>query len=391
MTRTPPKLGRNVIAFSVVSFFNDVSSEMIYPLIPRFLTEALGANAATLGLIEGAAQTLSSLLKLASGWWSDKVARRKPVVVLGYAIASAVRPLIAVSTAAGHVFAVRVADRIGKGVRESPRDALFADSVEPSQRGRAFGVQRAGDNAGAALGPVIAWLLMSAAVGLSMRTVFWIAAVPGALGVLTLLLFVKETPRQTHAKKIGLPTRAGFGGTFWAFLAVLFVFTLGNSTDAFLLLRAGQLGVSLAQTALLWAFFNAVKALASIPGGALSDRVGRRPLIVAGWICYAAVYLGFAVATEAWHTWALFGAYGVFYGLTEGTEKALVADLAPAANRGAAYGWYNLVLGVAALPASLVFGLLWKAWGPGVAFTTGAALAGIASVGLVAAVRPAKA
>jgi MFS family permease len=381
------KLSRNVRAFTAVSFLNDVASEMIVPLVPTFVVETLGANARTLGAIEGAAQSISSLLKLASGWWSDRVVRRKPFVVAGYALAAAARPLTAAASAAGHVFAVRVADRMGKGVREAPRDALFAESVDPSQRGRAFGFQRAGDNAGAAVGPLVAALLMSAAIGLSERSVFWLSAVPGALAVLTLIVFVRETKADSPKKDRPTLAAVGFGGSFWAFLGVLLLFTLGNSTDAFLLLRASKLGVETPMIPLLWAELNAVKALCNVPGGALSDRFGRKPLIVTGWACYAAAYVGFAFASEPWHAWALFGAYGVFFGLTEGTEKALVADLAPGGRRGAAYGWFNLVVGIAALPASFLFGWLWDAWGPQAAFLAGAGLAGVAALGLLALVR----
>lgn len=379
-----PPLPRNVVALAVVSFLTDVSSDMIYPLLPQFLTAVLGASATTLGAIEGAAESLAALLKLASGWWSDRLARRKPMVVVGYVLASAARPLVAVATSAGHVLAIRLTDRVGKGVRTSPRDALIADSIDPSQRGRAFGFHRAADNAGAAVGPLVATALLLGA-GLSMRSVFWIAAIPGALAVLTLVAFVRETPRAVAAKPDAAPP-GPLGARFWRFLVVLLVFTLGNSTDAFLLLRAGQLGVPLWQMPLLWAALHFVKSASSTPGGALSDRFGRRPLIVGGWMCYAAVYVGFAEATATWHAWALFAAYGVFFGMTEGTEKALVADLVPAARRGTAYGFYNLAIGLAALPASLLFGLVWDGLGAEFAFSTGAALAMVAAAGMVVAV-----
>jgi len=381
------RLPRNVLALSAVSFLTDVSSDMIYALLPTFLATpaaqgGLGLKAAAIGGIEGAAETTASLLKLASGWWSDKLARRKPMVLAGYALATAVRPLVAIATSAGHVLAVRLTDRVGKGIRTSPRDALVADSVEPSQRGRAFGFHRAADNAGAALGPLIASALLYA-FGVPVRTVFWLAAVPGVLSVLVLVAFVREIPRVVAEKK-SAATHGPLGAPFWTYLGVLLLFTLGNSTDAFLLLQAGRLGVPIWQLPLLWALLNAVKSASSAPGGALSDRLGRRPLIVGGWMCYAAVYVGFGFATTAWHAWALFAAYGLFFGATEGTEKALVADLAPAGRRGAAYGWYHLTIGIAALPASLLFGLVWDAWGADVAFGMGATFAMAAALGLVA-------
>ena len=402
----PSRLGRNVVALGVVSLLTDASSEMIYPLLPLFLTATLGATPAALGLIEGAAESTAALLKLASGWWSDRVARRKPLVVAGYLLASVARPLVALATSVAQVTAIRLVDRVGKGIRSSPRDALIADSVAPALRGRAFGLHRAMDHAGAVIGPVIAFALLHGA-GASLRTVFWIAAVPAALSVLVLAFGVREVPRADGASAAvagGPPPASNIAGDaappitvatpavpavgaplprrFWLLLGVLLVFTLGNSTDAFLLLRATQLGVPAALLPILWAALHVVKSAASTPGGALSDRVGRRPLLVAGWLLYAAVYLGFAHATRAWHAWALFALYGVHFGLTEGTEKALVADLVGPTRRGTAFGWYNLTIGLAALPASALFGLVWTHSGAGAAFTMGAALALAAAIGV---------
>lgn len=377
------KLPRTVVALGAVSFLTDVSSEMIYPLLPIFLNSVLGASALTIGAIEGAAESVASLLKLASGWWSDRLRRRKPLVVAGYALASVVRPLMGLAQGASHVLALRLADRVGKGIRTAPRDALIADAVDPSQRGRAFGFHRAADHAGAVVGPLAAFALLSWA-GLSLRTVFLLAAIPAALAMATLLVAVRERDRTPgpEAGKAPSFSRSGLGGRFWAYLAVLLVFTLGNSTDAFLLLRANQLGVPAALVPILWAVLHVVKSASSTPGGALSDRFGRRPLIAGGWIVYALVYFGFARATDAWHVWGLFAAYGVYFGMTEGVEKALVADLVPANARGAAYGWFNLTIGVAALPASLLFGAIWTDRGAGAAFTFGAGLALTAAVGV---------
>jgi MFS family permease len=377
-----PALGRNVIALGVVSFFTDVSSEMIYPLLPVFLTATLGASASFIGAIEGAAESTSSLLKLASGWWSDRVRKRKPLVAIGYTMASIARPLVAAAQTATHVLLIRITDRIGKGIRGAPRDALIADSVDPSIRGRAFGFHRAADHAGAVIGPLIAFAVLSWST-LSVRQVFWLAAIPGALAVIAVLFFVRDIPKRTDAppdRKIDLsqplPRR------FWAFLAAILLFTLGNSTDAFLLLRATQLGVPVHLAPILWAALHVVKTLSSTPGGALSDRIGRKPTLVAGWTVYAVVYLGFAVATEAWHAWALFALYGVFFGLTEGPERALVSDVVSVARRGTAFGWFHLTVGLGALPASIVFGLVWDRAGVAYAFAMGAGLALLASLTL---------
>jgi MFS family permease len=377
-------LPRTVLALGLVSFLTDVSSEMIYPLLPVFLTGVLGASASFVGAIEGAAESASSLLKLASGWWSDRVRRRKPLVVFGYALASTMRPLVAIAQSAAQVLVIRVSDRVGKGIRNAPRDALIADSVDPSIRGRAFGFQRAADHAGGVIGPLVAFVLLGWA-DMPMRTVFWLAAIPGAASVIVVVLGVREARAGASASAEPMPELSRrMGRRFWAVLGVIFLFTLGNSSDAFMLLRATQLGVPIAMAPLLWALLHAVKSVASLPGGALSDRVGRRPALLAGWLWYAAVYLGFALASQEWHAWALFGVYGVFFGLTEGTERALISDIVPASRRGAAYGWYHLAIGVGILPASAAFGVVWDRAGAPVAFTAGALVALAAALGLVA-------
>jgi MFS family permease len=389
---SPRRLGRNVYALAAVSFFTDVSSEMIYPLLPVFLTTVLGASAGFIGAIEGAAESTAALLKLASGWWSDRVRRRKPMVVAGYALASMVRPLVAIAQSATQVLLIRVSDRVGKGIRNAPRDALIADSIHPSVRGRAFGVRSAADNAGALLGPLIAFAILTW-WHVSLRTVFWLAAIPGAVAVIVAIVGVREVRQheRTGAKSPQLAAR--MGARFWALLAVIFVFTLGNSTDAFLLLRARQLGVPVALAPILWALLNGVKSVSNVPGGVLSDRIGRRPTLIAGWVVYALVYFLFARATQAWEAWALFAGYGIFFGLSEGTELALIADVAPADRRGSAYGWYYLAIGIGALPASLLFGVLWDRFGSPVAFSTGAGLALTAALALFAlpSARPARA
>ena len=390
-----PTLGRNVVALSIVSLLTDISSEMIYPLLPVFLSATLGASASFIGTIEGAAESTASLLKLFSGWWSDRVRSRKPLVVIGYALATLARPLVAIAQSASQVLAIRLTDRVGKGIRTAPRDALLAESVHPSIRGKAFGIHRAADHTGAVFGPLLAFLLLGA-MHLDIRTVFWLAAIPGVLSLIVLIVAVEETAKISNMRPQPAARSAQSGppdlttpldASFWKFLVVMLVFTLGNSTDAFLLLRATQLGVPIALTPILWAVLHVVKATTSGPGGAMSDRVGRKPMIVAGWLLYAAVYFAFGFATTAWHMWVLFAIYGVFFGLTEGVEKALVSDLVPASRRGAAFGWYHLTIGLAALPASVLFGVIWDRAGATSAFIVGGTLALVAALAITTSVR----
>jgi MFS family permease len=377
------RMDRNVYALSAVSFFTDASSEMIYPLLPIFLTTVLGASAGAVGVIEGAAETTSALLKLASGWWSDRAKRRKPLVVAGYTIASAVRPLVAIAQSASQVLAIRLTDRVGKGIRGAPRDALIADSVDPSVRGKAFGIQRSSDHAGAVVGPLIAFAVLNW-WHTPLRTVFWMALIPGAIAVAVAVFFVREQPASaahtagTALAPVPLPPR------FWGAMLAVTLFTLGNSTDAFLLLRAGQLGVPVALLPIIWAVLHVVKSSTSLVGGGLSDRIGRKPTVIAGWLFYGLVYLLFAGATKTWHAWVLFAIYGIHFGLTEGPERAMIADIVPGGKRGTAFGWYNLAIGIAALPASVIFGLLWDRFGSPMAFGFGASLAVAASLCLLA-------
>ncbi|MEO8910500.1 MAG: MFS transporter [Gemmatimonadaceae bacterium] len=389
-----------------MSFFTDVSTEMIYPLLPVFLASVLGANASFIGAIEGVAETTASLLKLLSGWWSDKVGSRKLLVVVGYGIASVVRPFTAATRTASQVLAIRLTDRIGKGIRSSARDALLADSAPVSARGRAFGFHAAADNAGAVVGPLLAFMFLKLqGVGSfegtrrlmphdeqALRNVFWLSAVPALVAMIVLVIVVRDVPRHAAEAKKDAGTidqiSGGLTKRFWAYIVVVLLFTLGNSTDAFLLLRANQLGVPVAMAPILWALLNFVKSATGTYGGGLSDRVGRKPLIVAGWLLYSAVYFAFGWATAAWHAWILFAIYGIFYGLTEGTEKALVTDIVPAQRRGSAFGWYNLAIGLGALPASLIFGRIWDTSGAPTAFVFGATLALIAAL-LMAFVAPA--
>jgi len=382
------RLGRNVFTLGGVSLLTDVATEMAYPLLPIFLTTVLGASATALGAIEGVAESTASLLKLVSGWLSDRLPGRKPLVVIGYGLASLVKPLIGFTRSAGQVMAIRVVDRVGKGIRTSPRDALIADSVAPSIRGRAFGFHRAADNTGAVIGPLIAFALLRYGHGIDLRRVFLLTAIPAALSVALLVFGLREVPRPARREEEGTarpaaPLRAaGLGARFWWLFAILTIFTLGNSSDAFLLLRATQLGIAPLLVPVLWALLNLVKALFNVPGGVLSDRFGRRPLLVAGWTIYAAVYLGFGLAGAAWQVWVLFAAYGLYFGATEGVEKALVADFVPADRRGAAFGFYNLALGIAALPASLIFGELVDHASPRIAFLFGGGMALLAAIAI---------
>ena len=379
-----PPLPRSVKTLGLVSLLTDASSEMIYPLLPAFLTGALKAGPAFLGVVEGLAEALAAFVKIGAGALSDRMPRRKPAVVAGYGLSSLVRPLVALATAPLHVLAVRLLDRLGKGVRSAPRDALLAEVTPAEQRGRAYGFHRAMDNGGAMVGP----LLASAALLFTrdLRLVFGLAALPALAAMATLVFVVREEARPAA----GTPAPAGEGGPgsgplrrpLRLYLLVLAVFTLGNSSDAFLLLRAQEAGVALTFIPVLWSLHNMVKAAAGTAGGALSDRVGRRRAILAGWAVYALAYAGFAVARSPSQVFALFAVYGLFHALTEGPERALVADLAGRAERGRAFGLYHAVMGAMLLPASLVTGLLWQAQGAAAALGLGAILAGLAALGL---------
>jgi MFS family permease len=374
----------NVVILGLVSFLTDVSSEMIYPLLPLFVASLPGGSAAFLGLIEGAAETTAALVKLVSGSYSDRVRSRKGLVLAGYGMSSLARPLIALAVSPLGVLLVRMSDRVGKGVRTSPRDALIADSSPPGGRGKAFGFHRSMDHAGAVVGPLLATAVLYLWTN-DLRTVFWLAGIPGLLAVILIFFKVREVPREpsplSTSKKL-LPGPLPHG-PIRGYLAILLLFTLGNSSDAFLLLKAGHSGMSASRVALLWSAFHIVKMLATMPFGALSDRIGRKKVIICGWTVYAVSYVGFALADSQWQVWCVFLFYGIFYGLTEGVEKAFVADMAPSNQNGTAFGWYNLAIGVGALPASLLFGAIWTWAGPAAAFTFGASLAGAAALLLI--------
>jgi MFS family permease len=389
------KLPRNVVAIGIVSLLNDSSSEIIYPLLPLFLSITLGASPAVIGIIEGLAESVSSLLKLFSGYFSDRRGTRKAFVTFGYGLASFARPFLAFATSWPQVLAIRVADRIGKGIRSAPRDAMIADSSRMEDRGLAFGFHRAMDHTGAVFGPLIAYgivhLVAVNAKGLTAgdyQKIFLTASVPAIAAMLVVIFFVREKtvrrPDVPSNKAIAEPPHlslAGFDSNFKRFLFVVALFTLSNSSDAFLLLRANQAGINGDTTLLLWAALHISKVLSSIVGGDLSDRLGRRFLIVSGWLLYAFVYLGFAFVSAPWMAWALFLIYGIYFGLAEGAEKALVADLVRPEQRGTAFGLYNFAFGITVFPASLLMGILWKIYGPEAAFIFSACLG--ASAGLL--------
>lgn len=374
-------LPRTVVALGFTSFLTDIGSEMIFPLLPVFLA-SIGGAPTFIGLVEGVADATSSVLKLYSGILADRFGRKKPLVLLGYGIASAARPLMGLALAPWHVLCIRTVDRIGKGVRTSPRDVLISSSVDAKEAGRAFGFQRAMDHAGAVLGPLVASLLL--ARDWSLRQVFLAAALPGLLAVLCVLV-VREpaeaadmTPRERRAQPgVNLSARLRL------YLGILAVFALGNASDAFLLLRARDLGVSVAALPMLWTCFHVVKVGTAYFFGGLSDRVPRVRLLMAGWLVYAVAYLLFARANLAWHAWALFGLYGTYYGLTEPVERALIKELAPAGLQGRAYGYFNLVTGLCAIPAGLLTGYLWQRFSPAWALQIGAGFAGVSLVMLI--------
>lgn len=387
-------LNRNVIVLGIVSLLNDTASEMIYPLLPLFLTTVLGAGPVALGMIEGLAESTVSVLKLFSGYISDRARHRKIWIIVGYVISNVIRPLIAVAGSWTTVLGLRMADRVGKGIRTSPRDAMIADSVPVESRGAAYGFHRAMDHAGAIIGPLVATVLLL--LHGNLKSVFLLSFIPGTIAAVLLIAGLRESSSLERERRgwSGPSLRTALAetpGNFRWYLLVIFIFTLGNSSDAFLLLQAQKIGVPTALIPTIWVVLHAVKATFSIPGGMISDRFGRKKVIFTGWIIYALVYAGFALADRQWHMWVLFAAYGVYFGLTEGVEKALVADLAPTHLRGSGFGLYHLTVGIGALPASFIFGLVWERFGADKAFGLGAILALMAGVLLILLVKLEKA
>jgi MFS family permease len=376
--RTYLKIPKNVLILGIVSFLTDVSSDMIYPVLPIFLSDVLHSSKVFIGLIEGVAESTASILKIVSGWLSDRLGKRKFLVSLGYGLSSLGKPILSVVTAGWQVLGLRFLDRFGKGVRTSPRDAMIADSTPPESRGLSYGFHRAMDSGGAVLGPLLAFLFLPL-VNKSYRHLFLIASVPALLSVLILILFVKESKglkeKMTSLTKLRL---SQFQPKFKIFLLGATIFTLGNSSDAFLFLRAKNLNISVVYIPILWLILNLVYAIISSPAGALSDKIGRKNLILSGLFIYSLVYVGFAFATRSIHAWILFAIYGLYYGLADGTMRAYVADLVEEEKRATAFGIYHGAVGLTALPASLIFGWLWQTAGTPVAFGFGAFLAFLA-------------
>ena len=383
-------LNRTVKALGVVSLLNDFSSEVTVRTLPLFLSNILGVRIGIIGLIEGIAESTATLLQLVSGYLSDRIRRRKALTLCGYGLSNFAKPLLYFGTAGwGVVLAIRFLDRVGKGIRTAPRDALIADVTPPEQRGKAFGFRKAMDKTGAVMGlmvgALVLYLSQQDSLTLTLETYLWLvllAVLPGLAAVVVLAGWVEEGSKTAAAARSKFRW-SEVDGRFWGFVGVLVLFTLGNSSDAFLMLRAQTLGLSTVEIFLVVAGFNLVISLSSTKGGALSDVLGRRGLIVAGWIIYAVIYLGFAFASAWWHAWILYAGYGLYYGAFQGAASALVADLVPEDLRGTAYGIFNAALGIAAFPASLLAGLLWDWYGPAAPFLAGGALALMAASGLL--------
>jgi MFS family permease len=374
------RLKSNIIALGMVSLFTDISSEMVYPYIPA-LIQSCGGGPAMLGLIEGIAEATASILKAFSGWFSDKAGKRKSLVFIGYFVSAVSKPLLGVSKVWPLVLGFRFLDRFGKGVRTAPRDAILADSASGAKMGRAFGLHRAMDTAGAAIGPLIGFTLISYA-GFGFRSLFFWAVIPAIIALVIILGWVKEIRPERKDAEFQFQFR-DLQPDFYRYLVVSLFFVLGNFSNAFLILKAQETGVALAYLTLIYLLYNMVYSLVSYPAGILSDRIGRKKTIAISYFIFALVYLGFAFASCPLHVWLLFAAYGVFDGLNNGVQRAYVADLVPSEKRATAYGIYHAATGAAMLPASLVAGLLWKAYSPSAAFLAGAGLALAALVLLI--------
>jgi MFS family permease len=370
-------VNRNVFFTGLISLFMDISSEMIYPLVPIFLSSVLGVNKSLIGVIEGIAESTASLLRVFSGWLSDRIRKRKALMIAGYGISTLSRPILALSTLWTHVLTFRFIDRFGKGIRVAPRDALIAESTPSGELGRSFGLHRAMDTLGAVLGPLLAFSILSGSQG-NYRLVFWASLIPGIFAVSIIVFFIKERIRSNKADNRGLNPQTpvssdlrSFDWRFKVFVAIATLFSLGNSSDVFLILRATDIGISITTVPLLYLSFNLVYSLTSMPAGILSDIAGRRGVIITGFLLFAFIYMGFALSSEVWHIWVLFLLYGVFMGLTEGIQRAYLGSIIPEGLMATGYGIYSTLTGLALLPASIIGGYLWDRLGPQATFYYG--------------------
>ncbi len=394
----------NVFFMGMTSLLTDVSSEMIFTLVPLFLSNVLGATTTIIGLVGGVSEGADAIFRIFSGWLSDKVGKRKLLAVLGYSISTIAKPFLYLATTLsnwGVVLGVRFTDRVGKGVRTSSRDAMIADSVSAGERGRGFGLHRAMDTSGAVLGlsiaAIIVYLVQGAGtIQISVKSFQWlviVGVIPAVLAILVLLVFVHERKKQqspSGSSQRGLSLsgiKGGFDTRFKVFLAIMAVFTLGNSSDFFVILRAQNLEASVLHVILMLVLFNVTYAVTSLPMGILSDKLGRRRVIALGWFIYALAYLGFALASNIWQIWLLFAWYGIYYGVVEGAARAFVADLVAEEKRGTAYGLYHGVVGIALLVASLIAGWLWDAISPAAPFYLGGGLAFLAMLGIMTLIK----
>jgi len=391
-------LNPNVFFLGIVSLLTDVSSEMIFTLVPLFLRNVLRAPFTVIGLIGGLSESVDAIFRIFSGWISDRIGKRKSLAVLGYSISTIAKPFMYLASTWGAVLGVRFSDRVGKGIRTSPRDALVADSVSARERGKGFGLHRAMDTLGAVIGlaiaAVIIYLVQGGGLKLTLETYQWlvlVGVIPAVLAVLVLLILVREPRRKPSPSdinsQVSFKRAGGFDTRFKVFLAIMALFTLGNSSDFFVILRAQNLEAPLIYVVLMLVLFNATYAVTSLPAGMLSDKLGRRRVITLGWFIYALVYLGFAIASSLWQVWLLFACYGIYYGIVEGVARAFVADLVTEEKRGTAYGLYHGVVGLTLLPASLIAGWMWETINPAAPFYFGAALAFLAMLGIMTLIR----
>ncbi|HEY3347326.1 MAG TPA: MFS transporter [Nitrospirota bacterium] len=374
------RLDKNIYFAGMVSLLMDISSEMVYPLLPLFLSNVLGVNKSVIGLIEGIAEATASIVRVFSGWLSDRLGNRKWLMGAGYFISTLSRPIIALASGWHMVLGSRFIDRLGKGIRTAPRDAIIADSATPEQYGRAFGLHRSMDTIGAVIGPALAFFLL-ARLNNDFRTVFWISMVPGLLAVLMIVFFIKEK-KKAKADPNAAPPKfewKKFDNRFKFFIVITAIFAVGNSSDAFLILRAPDLGVPVVVIPLMYMMFNGIYSFSAIPAGIAADAFGKKRLIMAGFVLFALLYFGFGAASKSWQVWVLFGFYGLFMGLTEGIQKAFLASIIPADFKATAFGIYNTAMGLALLPASMVAGYLWDKVSPSAPFYYGAATAAVSA------------